>query len=148
VSREGKGAPVRAKGFLFSFSLFPRVTCRTKRNPLQAYIRNVCVPDSRSISIYITLSLFFRAASSLFTPSVSLSSHFLFLPSSRSRIPPRRTSPAVYFWRRTTTKTHLLDQPASSLASYSILWPPTLKRRPGLCGKVRKYRRQRQIARW
>ena len=39
---------------------------------------------------------------------------------------------AAHSCRRTTVNTHLLDQPASSLASYSTLWPPTSKRRPGL----------------
>jgi len=117
-------------------SFLPRVTCRTKRNPLRG-LRKETSRSPAGISIYITLSLFFRVASlfpSLFVRSVSLFlSSPLPLPVASLILGP--VSPAAYSRRRTTVKTHLLDQPASSLASYSILWPPTSKRRPGFCAK-------------
>lgn len=66
-----------------------------------------------------------------FTWIPSFSPLFLFLlPCSRTHLIVHEFPP--HSWRRTTVNTHLLDQPASSLASYSTLWPPTSKRRPGL----------------
>lgn len=109
-----------------------RLTFRIKRNPLRTRrIRHAWV---QSISIYITLSLLFQPATT-FSPSFtwipSFSPLFLFLlPCSRAHLIVHEFPP--HSWRRTTVNTHLLDQPASSLASYSTLWPPTSKRRPGL----------------
>lgn len=112
-----------------------RVTCRTKRNPLRG-LRKETSRSPAGISIYITLSLFFRVASLSPSPLVRSVSLSLFLssplPLAVASLILGPVSPAAYSRRRTTVKTHLLDQPASSLASYSILWPPTSKRRPGL----------------
>lgn len=63
-------------------------------------------------------------------PSFSPLFLLFLLPCSRAHLIVDEFPP--HSWRRTTVNTHLLDQPASSLASYSTLCPPTSKRRPGL----------------
>lgn len=69
-----------------------RVTCRTKRNPLRG-LRKETSRSPAGISIYITLSLFFRVASLSPSPlvrSVSLSLSLLSSPS-RRRVPDPRS---------------------------------------------------------
>lgn len=70
------------------FSFLPRATCRTKRNPLRGLRKKTASRSPAGISIYITLSLFFRAASLFPSLHVCLVSLSLFLSSpSPHRVP-------------------------------------------------------------
>ena len=107
----------------------PRLTFRIKRNPLRTR-RERCTSPEHFHLYYLIVILPVRYLRPPFIWIPFSPSLLLLLPRSRAHLIAKEF--ATHSWRRTTVNTHLLDQPASSLASYSTLWPPTSKRRPGL----------------
>lgn len=107
----------------------PPVTIRIKRNLLRIWGKDVHESKSfqfRSPYRYSSAPprLLFLHLDSIFS---SAPVHAPICSSS-----PDRRGFTNHSERRSTVNTHLLDHPASSVASYSILWPPMSKRLPGL----------------
>lgn len=143
--------------FSLSFSLFPRVTCRTKRNPLRGLCKErLCpipfpfiLPYRYSSALLLPSSFRFSPSSIRFSHSLSLS--LSFLPCHPfSRVPD--PSPSLLAGRLFLTKDHDEDALArpTGLVARLVLDPVTADveatTRALRQGKTEKYRRRRQIA--